>query len=93
LPDYQKLKILPDEDKAELWGWQSSYRTISLVNDGREVEDKLFAGLELRELKRSPGKDMTILGRGTILNLLTDHGLLDEYQFRNIDQITSPFFG
>jgi dihydrofolate reductase len=72
-------------------GWRSSYRAISLVNGGREVEDELFAGLKLRELKRSPGKVMTILGSGTIVNKLTDHGLIDEYQFRNIDQITSPF--
>ena len=35
--------------------------------------------VELWELKRSPGKDMTILGSGTIINLLTDlsYGLID----------------
>jgi hypothetical protein len=48
LPDYQKLKTLPDETKAELWGWQSYYRAMSLVNGGREVEDDLFAGLRRR---------------------------------------------
>ena len=35
---------------------------------------------ELRRLKSQPGKDMTLLGSGTILTLLTQHGLIDEYQ-------------
>ncbi len=36
---------------------------------------------KIREIKKSPGKDMTILGSGAIINLFTDHGLIDEYQF------------
>lgn len=28
-----------------------------------------------------PGKDMTILGSGSIVSLFAEHGLIDEYQF------------
>ena len=45
LPDYQKLKALSAADQVHLWGRQSYYRAMSLVNGGREVEDDLFAGL------------------------------------------------
>lgn len=45
LPDYLKLDALPAGNQARLWGRQSYYRAMSLVNGGREVEDDLFAGL------------------------------------------------
>jgi hypothetical protein len=45
LPDDQKRKVLPAADQARLWGRQSYYRAMSLVNGGRAVEDDLFAGL------------------------------------------------
>ncbi len=32
------------------------------------------------KLKQEEGHDMTILGSGSIITLLTDHGLIDEYQ-------------
>lgn len=44
---------------------------------------------KIREIKKSPGKDMTILGSGTIISLFTDHGLIDEYQFM-IDPVAIP---
>jgi len=44
---------------------------------------------KIREIKKSPGKNMTILGSGTIINLFTDHGLIDEYQFM-IDPVALP---
>jgi dihydrofolate reductase len=44
---------------------------------------------KIREIKKSPGKDMTILGSGAIINLFTDHGLIDEYQFM-IDPVAIP---
>jgi dihydrofolate reductase len=44
---------------------------------------------KIREIKKSPGKDMTILGSGSLINLLTDHGLIDEYQFM-IDPVAIP---
>ena len=35
---------------------------------------------EVRKLKKQPGKDMTILGSGSIVAELTQAGLIDEYQ-------------
>jgi len=35
---------------------------------------------ELKQLKNLPGKNMTLLGSGTILTLLAQHGLIDIYQ-------------
>ena len=34
---------------------------------------------ELEALKRQPGKDMLLLGSGSIASQLTQHGLIDEY--------------
>ncbi|HEY2736134.1 MAG TPA: dihydrofolate reductase family protein [Polyangiales bacterium] len=34
----------------------------------------------LRELKRQPGPDLTLLGSGSVLTQLADAGLVDEYQ-------------
>ena len=36
---------------------------------------------EIENLKRQPGKDMMIFGSGSIVSRLTQHGLIDEYQF------------
>jgi dihydrofolate reductase len=36
---------------------------------------------EVAAMKNSPGKDMTILGSGSLVTQLTDAGLIDEYQF------------
>jgi dihydrofolate reductase len=35
---------------------------------------------EVRRLKKEPGKDMTILGSGSIVAQLTQQGLIDEYE-------------
>ncbi|HUX84939.1 MAG TPA: dihydrofolate reductase family protein [Chitinophagaceae bacterium] len=35
-----------------------------------------------KKMKQGGGKDLTILGSGSILSQLTDHGLIDEYQFQ-----------
>lgn len=45
LPGYQVLKNLPEKHHRNLWGVQTFYRALSLVNGGRELEDDLFAGL------------------------------------------------
>ena len=42
---YEKLKDVSDASHEALWGWQSFYRALSLVNRGRERETDLFAGL------------------------------------------------
>jgi dihydrofolate reductase len=44
---------------------------------------------QIRKLKASSGKDMAILGSGSIINLFTDCGLIDEYQFM-IDPVALP---
>jgi dihydrofolate reductase len=36
---------------------------------------------EIETMKRQPGKDMIIFGSGSIVSQLTQHGLIDEYQF------------
>jgi dihydrofolate reductase len=36
---------------------------------------------EIRAMKQQPGKDMMILGSGSIVSQLTQHRLIDEYQF------------
>ena len=54
LPEYQRLKALPNEYHASLWATQTYYRAMSLVNGGREVEDDLFAGLRERTRSQQP---------------------------------------
>ena len=36
---------------------------------------------EIESMKRRPGKDMIILGSGSVVSQLTQYGLIDEYQF------------
>jgi dihydrofolate reductase len=36
---------------------------------------------EIEAMKGRPGKDMIIFGSGSIVSQLTEHGLIDEYQF------------
>ncbi len=36
---------------------------------------------EIEAMKRGPGKDMIIFGSGSIVSQLTEHSLIDEYQF------------
>jgi LmbE family N-acetylglucosaminyl deacetylase len=42
---YERLKDVPPEEHAALWGRQSFYRALSLVNGGRRRETDLFEGL------------------------------------------------
>lgn len=39
-----------------------------------------FDPVEVEAMKARPGKDMMIFGSGSIVSLLTQHGLIDEYQ-------------
>lgn len=48
LPSYQLLRDLPDEHHQHLWGTQTFYRAMSLVNGGRAIERDLFEGLRDR---------------------------------------------
>lgn len=36
---------------------------------------------EIEAMKRQPGRDMIVFGSGSIVSQLTQHGLIDEYQF------------
>lgn len=49
--------------------WRNSHLLHEL--DPREVEG----------MKKLPGKDMMVFGSGSIVSQLTQHGLIDEYQF------------
>jgi LmbE family N-acetylglucosaminyl deacetylase len=49
---YQRLGELTPEHHAALWGEQTFYRALSLVNGGRELETDLFAGVQ--EASRIP---------------------------------------
>jgi len=40
-----------------------------------------FDPAELRALKQAPGKDMIVFGSGSLVSQLSEHGLIDEYQF------------
>jgi dihydrofolate reductase len=47
-------------------------------NNTRLMKDNIVD--EIRKLKQSPGKDMTILGSGSIVTQFAQEGLIDEYQ-------------
>jgi dihydrofolate reductase len=54
------------------------------MNDVAWRNSRLIRELDPREIetmKRQPGKDMIIFGSGSIVSQLTQHGLIDEYQF------------
>ncbi len=48
-------------------------------NNTRLVKDDLTG--EIRRLKQLPGRDLTILGSGSIVSQLAQEGLIDEYNF------------
>ncbi len=56
----------------------------------RTLTDASWSGTEIlgeldpkvvEDIKRGPGKDLMIFGSGSIVSLLTQHGLIDEYTF------------
>jgi dihydrofolate reductase len=47
-------------------------------NNTRLVKDNIVE--EIMKMKRMPGKDMTLLGSGSIVTLFAEQGLIDEYQ-------------
>jgi dihydrofolate reductase len=56
-------------------------RTLKMAewNNTRLVRDNIEE--EIRGLKQMPGKNMTLLGSGSIVTLFAQQGLIDEYQF------------
>jgi len=47
-------------------------------NNTRLVKDNMLE--EVRRMKQQPGKDLTVLGSGSIVSQLAQEGLIDEYQ-------------
>ncbi len=47
-------------------------------NNTRLVADNIVE--EIRKMKQTPGKDMTVLGSGSIITQFAEAGLIDEYQ-------------
>ena len=47
-------------------------------NNTRLVKDNMVE--EVKKMKQMPGKDMTLLGSGSIATQLAEHSLIDEYQ-------------
>jgi dihydrofolate reductase len=45
----------------------------------RLVKDNMIE--EVKKLKATPGNNLTLLGSGSIITQLAEHGLIDEYQF------------
>ncbi len=45
LPGYSRMENLPEAQRRRVWGVQTYYRALSLVNGGRAPETDLFAGL------------------------------------------------
>ena len=60
-------KFVVSETLEEPLGW----------NNSTLIEGKEFAA-KVSELKRQPGKDITIIGSGTLVRSLLEEGLLDE---------------
>lgn len=52
--------------------------TKAVWENTRLVKDNMVE--EIKKLKRMPGKDMTLLGSGSIITQLAEQGLIDEYQ-------------
>ncbi|MBI3606276.1 MAG: dihydrofolate reductase [Nitrospirae bacterium] len=55
-------------------------RTLKKVewNNTKVVKDNVLE--KIKKMKQMPGKDMTLLGSGSILTQFADEGLIDEYQ-------------
>jgi dihydrofolate reductase len=55
-------------------------RTLNKVewNNSSLIKDNMVE--EIKRLKESPGKDMTILGSGSIVTQFAEHGLIDIYE-------------
>jgi dihydrofolate reductase len=81
-PTPEAIKIMPDvaagmnkSDKIVV------SRTLKKAtwNNTRVVKDNLEE--EIKKLKQIPGKDICVLGSGSLITQLAELGLVDEYQF------------
>jgi dihydrofolate reductase len=65
-------------NRTAKWVFSTSKKQVSWQNSRLFPE---FDPAELRALKQAPGKDMILFGSGSLVSQLTEHGLIDEYQF------------
>ena len=64
-------------NKAEKIVFSRTLEKAEWINT-RVVRDNIFE--EIKAMKNSPGKDMTILGSGSIVTQFAEHRLIDEFQ-------------
>lgn len=80
-PSPQALQQMPEVaegmNKAEKIVFSNSLKNVSW-NNSRIIGGDI--GNTIRDLKATPGKDLTILGSGSIVSQFTDLGLIDAYQ-------------
>jgi dihydrofolate reductase len=97
-PTENAVKMVPDVakgmNKAEKIVFSNSMKNPKW-NNTRVIKGDIVE--EIRKLKNTSGKNMTILGSGSIITLFAEHGLIDEFQFmvnpRAIGSGTSIFKG
>ena len=80
-PTEQALQLFPEVakgmNKAEKIVFSNTLKETGWDNT-RIISGDIFE--EVRKLKALPGKDMTILGSGSIVKQFAGHGLIDEFQ-------------
>ncbi|HWY97954.1 MAG TPA: dihydrofolate reductase family protein [Bacteroidia bacterium] len=81
-PTENAIKMFPDVakgmNKAEKIVFSNSLKKPDWNNTSIMKGDIVE---EIRKLKNTSGKDMTILGSGSIITLFAENGLIDEFQF------------
>ena len=81
-PTENAIKMLPDVakgmNKAEKIVFSNPIKK-SDWNNTRVIGGDIVG--EIKKLKNTPGKDMTILGSGSIITQFAEHGLIDQFQF------------
>jgi dihydrofolate reductase len=55
-------------------------RTLESADWSNSTLRKEVVPEEIRQLKQEPGRDMLIYGSASLIQTLTNHGLIDEYQ-------------
>nr|HMN29737.1 PIG-L family deacetylase [Caldilineaceae bacterium] len=75
LSAYQHFVDLPPEQQRILWGKQTFYRALSLVNGGRQIETDLFAGIPAQS-GAEPLRSAEPLAGGLATSLLATNSAL-----------------
>ncbi|HTY37801.1 MAG TPA: dihydrofolate reductase family protein [Bacteroidota bacterium] len=78
-----QLALDNDPDVAESMNNAEKIVFSNTLNHAEWKNTRIMSGNivdQIRTLKQQPGKDMTILGSGSIVTLCTEQGIIDEYQ-------------